>query len=431
MAFTIKNPLQKASPLQQHVEGHPFNLEQQLQKERVEETVKNAKNFKLKTNNFDLSQTPKKSTVLDNFKKFNANLTKKMNQSSLDRATGTADSRGGEAKRKAFGDYATALGNSQYYGEKDQFGQEDRGFAEKERGGIELDPRGPYAARDVAVPFSTLSKAAQKRAGLNRAQRKLQKELPYLSNYADYVPSQINQMYIDPNSGAFSNQVRRDALAGVVGQKGTLAGAIRLSKDNDQNFYGPNQSAHSYMGGYMHRDGFGNVSTRMFRPTDEMNDPFTQAVGPGGKNYRLGGASDQQAELRIGEAVGASNEAFNAIQNAINSGNFELANEILSSAQAGINNTFKNTDTYAGTRRGYGDSRVLDSPGTFFGGRVRDNLQYRTDQSSNLYNQDYLPTRNEEIDRAAYNKYLMEKMRQTVRDTDYSLNFDTRGGERF
>ena len=102
------------------------------------------------------------------------------------------------------------------------------GVAEKKGGGLEADQRGPYAARDVAVPFSTMSKAQQKAKGLSRAEKKLQKELPYLSNYADYVPTQINPMYNDPNSGAFSNQTRRDQAAGVVGQAGLTVLVVYL-----------------------------------------------------------------------------------------------------------------------------------------------------------------------------------------------------------
>tara|TARA_R110001632_G_scaffold168632_1_gene287456 strand:- start:283 stop:1599 length:1317 start_codon:yes stop_codon:yes gene_type:complete len=437
MAFKITNPLTSSSPFQKHEPGHRFNLDEKLLNEKIDKTVKDAKNFKLDVPNFskmslgEMQQTSTPTTA-QNFKKFNEGISAKLEQGAYDRATGTTDSRGGEASDRAFGDYAGALGNSQYYGERDQFGGRKQGVAEKKGGGLEADQRGPYAARDVAVPFSTMSKAQQKAKGLSRAEKKLQKELPYLSNYADYVPTQINPMYNDPNSGAFSNQIRRDQAAGVVGQGGRFDGASRLSKDNDQNFYGPNQSAHSYMGGYMHQDGFGNVSNRMFRPTDEMNDPFTQAVGSGGRDYRIGGGGDQRNEIRIGEAVGASSEAFNAIQDAISSGNFELANEILSSAQSGINETFQNPDKFSGTRAGSGGARYLNSPGEFYGNRVRDNFQYRTDQSNNSYNNEFLPTRNEQVDQEAMARLNAEKMRQMgirMGNADYSVDFDTRGGQ--
>jgi len=139
--------------------------------------------------------------------------------------------------------------------------------------------------------------------------------------------------------------------------------------------------------------------------------------------------------MRVGEAVGASKEAFNAIQDAISSGNFELANEILAGAQSNINEDFTNTNIYAGTSGkgvGKGKAIYLNSPGDFFGGRVRDNLQYRTDQSNNSYNNEFLPDRNEQVDQEAMARLNKEKMRQMgirMGNADYSVNFDTRGGQ--
>ena len=440
MAFKIPNPLTTSSPIQKHEPGHRFNLDEKLLNEKIDKTIEGAKNFKLDVPNYSkmslgkMQQTATPTTA-QNFKKFNEGISAKLEQDAYDYATRTTDTRGGEASGRAFGDYAGALGNSQYYGERDQFGQRDFGKREAEQGGIEYDPRGPYASRDVAVPFYSNSKEDIKKMKRGKA-KDMQKDFPYLSNYADYVPTQINPMYFDTNSGAYNNQIRRDDSNDVVGQAGMLRGNSRLSIDNDQNFYGPNSSAHSYMGGYMHKDGFGNVSNRMFRPSDEMNDPFTQAIGPNGRNYRMPtyGASDQM-EVRVGEAVGASKEAFNAIQAAINSGDFKAANEILAGAQSNINEDFTNTNIYAGTSGkgvGKGKAIYLNSPGDFFGGRVRDNLQYRTDQSNNSYNNEFLPDRNEQVDQEAMARLNKEKMRQMgirMGNADYSVNFDTRGGQ--
>lgn len=438
MAFKIPNPLTKSSPFQKHKPGHRFNLDEKLLNEKIDKTIEGAKNFKLDVPNYSkmslgkMQQTATPTTA-QNFKKFNKGISAKLEQDAYDYATGTTDSRGGEASGRAFGDYAGALGDYRYYGERDQFGRQQRGLREAEGGGLVADPRGPYASRDVAVPFSTMSKAQQKAKGLSRAEKKLQKRLPYLSNYADYVPSQINFQYNDPNSGEFSNQLRRDANAGVRGQAAMFNGAGDLDQIGDvKNFYGDDAMVHSYMGGYMHKDGFGNISNRSFIPEQEENDPFTQAIGSRGRNYRIGGSSDQQNELRIGEAVGASNEAFNAIQAAINSGDFKAANEILAGAQSSINNTFKNPRTYAGTIEGRGRIKYLYSPGDFFGGRVRDNLRYRADQSSNSYNNEFLPNRNEQVDQEAMARLNAEKMRQMgirMGNADYSVNFDTRGGQ--
>jgi len=412
MAFTIKNPLQKASPLQQHVEGHPFNLEQQLQKERVEETIKNAKNFKLKTNNFDLSQTPKKSTVLDNFKEFNANLTKKMNQSSLDRATGTADSRGGEAKEKAFEDYKRRLGNSKQYGTTDQFKTYSYLGPEGSR-----EAKEGYSYRPISNMFGGEGK------GKNR-------KYPVLSNiYQERNGARSSQMYVDPNSPEYGNFVRREIALG------------------NPDFFN-DDAANSYMGGtYNTRSGVDYPQE--FYDENNFRNPFertlaSQARG-GGFNFNpkesLTDFKRQEAEAL--NAREASNFATEQYAQAMQSGNYEEAQAILSAANSRLQSSsddggfgytsYRDDGMYGvtGGRGAKGGRYYLQSPGVFFGNMTKDNMQYRTDQASNLYNQDYLPTRNEEIDRAAYNKYLMEKMRQTVRDTDYSLNFDTRGGERF
>lgn len=424
MAFTIKNPLQKASPLQQHVEGHPFNLEQQLQKERVEETIKNAKNFKLKTNNFDLSQTPKKSTVLDNFKEFNANLTKKMNQSSLDRATGTADSRGGEAKEKAFEDYKRRLGNSKQYGTADQF-----------KTYSDLGPEGSREAKEGYSyrPISNMFGGEGK--GKNR-------KYPVLSNiYQERNGAKTSRMYVDPNSPEYGNFVRREMALGYRPTNQTGDNAFDYSYDG---------AANSYMGGtYNTRSGVDYPQE--FYDENNFRNPFERTLASqtrgGGFNFnpkesiKKDPFGRQEAEAL--NAREASNFATEQYAQAMQSGNYEEAQAILSAANSRLQSpsddggfgytSYRDDGMYGvtGGRGAKGGRYYLQSPGVFFGNRTKDNLQYRTDQASNLYNQDYLPTRNEEIDRAAYNEYLMEKMRQTVRDTDYSLNFDTRGGERF
>ena len=65
------------------------------------------------------------------------------------------------------------------------------------------------------------------------------------------------------------------------------------------------------------------------------------------------------------------------------------------------------------------------------GYRTKDNLQFRTNQASNLYDTDYMPTRNEEVDLEASSRYNMEKLRQMglrSRNSDYSVSFDPRSG---
>ena len=413
MAFTIKNPLQKASPLQQHVEGHPFNLEQQLQKERVEETIKNAKNFKLKTNNFDLTQNVKKPSVLDKFEKFNTEMRKKINQYGLDAATGTADSRGGEAKRKAFEDYRKRLGTAKQYGTTDQF----KTYSYLGPEGSREEKEG-YSYRPISNMFGGEGK------GKNR-------KYPVLSNiYQERDGARSSRMYVDQNSPEYGNFVRREIALG------------------NPDFFN-DEAANSYMGGTYNTTS-GVDYPQEFYDINNFRNPFERTLGSqkrgGGFSFNpkesLTGFKTQEAEAL--NAREASNFATEQFAQAMQSGNYEEAQAILSAAnsrlqspsdEGGFGYTSYRDDGMYGVTGGPGvakDNRYyLNSPGVFFGNRTKDNLQFRTDQASNLYNQDYLPTRNEEIDRAAYNKYLMEKMRQTVRDTDYSFNFDTRSGERF
>ena len=78
-----------------------------------------------------------------------------------------------------------------------------------------------------------------------------------------------------------------------------------------------------------------------------------------------------------------------------------------------------------------GDRRYVDNPGALMGYRTKDNFQFRTNQASNLYDTDYMPTRNEEVDLEASNRYNMEKLRQMglrSRNSDYSVSFDPRSG---
>ena len=136
MAFKINNPLSSSSsssPFAQNKPGRRFSLDEKLEKERQEKAAKEIANFELSTtdlSNMSLgkmqqalnpTKKPGEQTIAD-FKKFNKGVSAKLEQDAYDRATGTTDSRGGEASSRAFEDYKDRLATSKQYGKMDQFG---------------------------------------------------------------------------------------------------------------------------------------------------------------------------------------------------------------------------------------------------------------------------------------------------------------------
>ena len=65
----------------------------------------------------------------------------------------------------------------------------------------------------------------------------------------------------------------------------------------------------------------------------------------------------------------------------------------------------------------------------FYGSRVKDNLEYRTNNASDLYTTDYLPNRSEEVDKEAYNnlKKIMPKSSDWTKLSEYELEDSTSG----
>ena len=317
-------------------------------------------------------------------------------------AMGTDESRASDSKSRAFGDYSDRLGDSKFYGEQDQFGTGRRDISADPRTGDLVVKGDYYAKRDFNVPFNEAG------GGDNK---KIRKNYPLISSYAQEMPDQINSMYINPNEGLgrdYISQQVRNRDAGV---------------DYDEN------ALSSFQQG---------SGTQYYRPS-EMN-PFESTIGRdpstktnrGGADYAIG-SKDQgfdseelsKQEKYARSAMNARNTATQAVQNAIDSGNFDEAQNILNSGFNTINDDFSYTQrpnrawqgvAYGSRTRGgeeggpgRGERPSLSNPGIFYGSRVRDNLEYRRDAAADKYNTEYLPTRSEEVDEEAYKRLQKQR----------------------
>ena len=420
MAFTIKNPLSSSSsPFAKREPGPRFSLDEKLAKERQEKAAKEIANFELSTtdlSNMSLgkmqqalnpTRKPGEQTIAD-FKKFNKGVSAKLEQDAYDRATGTTDSRGAEASSRAFEDYKDRLATSKQYGKMDQFGVYS-GF-DKEKPTRESQEGYTY------LPIGNIFGGDSE--GDNR-------EYPVLSSrYGDNNGNLTSNRFVNPNSAEYGNLARREAALGNSAftdndaTNSYMGGTydVRSGVDYPQEFYDENQ--------------FQNYGQRLMGSTGVGGFRFNP------ENNLSGFARQEKAALN---ARNASNYAVAEFEKALAAGDKAGAQAILDAANnqlqtstrdGGFGYTAKRDDGMygvSGLKDSRGDRRYVNSPGTLFGYRTKDNLQFRTDQASNLYDTDYMPTRSEEVDLEASNRYNMEKLRQmgiNSANRDYSINFN-------
>jgi len=366
----------------------------------------------------------KNQLIKDEFARLrNFNLDERSSEPSLSEgfanriATGTDESRGTESKDRAFGDYSDRLGDYKFYGEQDQYGTSVGDVSADPRTGDLMVKGDYYAKRDFNVPFNEAGGGSNKR---------MRKKYPLMTSYSDPMPDEINPMYINPHKGLgrdYVSQQIRNRDAGV---------------DYDQ----------TAIASFGQGDG-----TQYYRP-GQMNT-FESTIGrdPARYNYNLGGAdyrtghepSDEmdKQEKFARYAVNARDTANQAVQNAIDSGNFDEAQNILNSGFNTIaddlgdyqnpNKAWRGVRYASQTRGGeeggprMGERPILSHPGVFYGSRVKDNLEYRRDASADKYNKEYLPTRSEEVDREAYKRLQAQRFRN-IGDRVRS-NADARTGD--
>jgi hypothetical protein len=430
MAFKINNPLSSSSsPLAQHKPGHRFSLDKKLEKERQEKAAKEIANFELSTtdlSNMSLgkmqqalnpTKKPGKQTIAD-FNKFNKGLSAKLEQDAYDRATGTTDSREGEASSRAFEDYKDRLSTSKQYGMMDQFGV----YSGLDKENESRESQEGYTYLPIGNMFGGNSEGDNKK-------------YPVLSSkYGDNNGNLTSNMFVNPNSAEYGNFARREASLGNerfipnnpfnkdISESGAtnsyMGGTFnaRSGVDYPQEFYDENQ--------------FQNPGQRLMGSTDVGGFRFNP------ENNLAGFANQEEQALN---ARNASNYAVAEFRKALAAGDKAGAQTILDAANnqlqtstrdGGFGYTAKRDDGMygvGGLKNSAGDRRYVNSPGVLFGYRTKDNLQFRTDQASNLYDTDYMPTRSEEVDLEASNRYNMEKLKQMgIKDAnrDYSINFN-------
>lgn len=424
MAFTIKNPLSSSSsPFAKHEPGHRFSLDEKLAKERQEKAAKEIANFELSTTDFSNmslgkmqqalkpTKKPGEQTIAD-FKKFNKGLSAKLEQDAYGRATGTTDSRGGEASSRAFEDYKDRLATSKQYNTSDQFGV----YSGNDKNDNSRESQEGYSYLPIGNIFGGESKGDNK-------------QYPVLSSrYGNNNGNLTSNMFVNPNSPEYGDLARREAARGnsaFTGNDATnsyMGGTYDVTSgvDYPQEFYDENE--------------FQNPGQRLMGSTDVGGFRFNP------ENNLSGFANQEKAALN---ARNASNYAVAEFEKALAAGDKAGSQAILDAANnqlqtstrdGGFGYTANRNDGMygvSGLKDSRGDRRYVNSPGTLFGYRTKDNLQTRTDQASNLYDTDYMPTRNEEVDLEASNRYNMEKLRQMglrSRNSDYSVSFDPRSG---
>ena len=398
--------------------GSPFKQRFNLKRQLASDTFKKGMNMKPTTLDTPSMPTgmseiytitnPKKLSASEKFNKKTRNIlpTGLADDFAMKLATGSDEGRLTDSQARAFEDYSNRLSDNKFFGERDQYGMRQQDVGDT-ASGIGLKGQS-YARRDFNVPFT---------------ENGSDENFPVLSSYASNMPSQINPMYLGSNDPDYLNQQKRNQRRGV-----------------DFNQFAINQ------------EGQGNN----FGLMDQQNT-FQNTIGFNSGDYKMPAYNrkdrkDSNSGINTDEeyavnAMNASNIATESLQNAISSGNFENAQRILGTGFDKISGMFSNyrgkDKAYRGTIGGGdgsgsrslsggrgGDRTYLNNPGLFYGSRVKDNLEYRTNNASDLYTTDYLPNRSEEVDKEAYSKVqsliFKNKMKSINNLTD---KFDTRSGQ--
>tara|TARA_R100001460_G_C3531758_1_gene173595 strand:- start:22 stop:1179 length:1158 start_codon:yes stop_codon:yes gene_type:complete len=376
-----------------------FSLKNQLIKDQI-------KNFQLKKPSFPKGLTDKSKSILDRTKEsVFGDINKKFDNFLEDNRKQLDQIKDDSRKSRALNEYRSRL-KDERYGGRNQYG------ADKNQ-------------RDLTVPFvdsSTYDKQ-QRKDLIKELGKKNVKNYPYLSSYAQGSLDLIDFNRKRPGDPDYNNQQRRNQAAGVDydsravnrydGTTGQNAGLTPLS---DEYYYAP-------VG-----DRFATV---IGRNPDEVGEFVLN-------DYDVAPGSMDNYERMAAAAVQASRIAQNSLDQALAAGDFEAAENILSTSQAGIQDLgfYAESNPAKGVKGGPGVSRkgifYLDSPGEFYGTRVADNLKFRTDRAAEAY-KDTL----ENLERNAYAQKILDNVR-SMRERDISadlrrgldprFNFDERSG---
>lgn len=333
-----------------------FNLKSQLLKDKMA-TFANRKPIKITPTSINMfDQDDKKPLGQNIVDEFNKNTQKQVDEarSSVQNfRENIAAIQGDAARKQALPEFKKRLSNPEFDDVTDQFGQYQR----------RQDGQG-YSTRGLNVPFDNETTYR----GDDKNLKKLSKKYPFIASYLKEKTYEINPFVKDLQDPDYVNQQMRNMRAGVdydmlaVNQgQANRGGLLPFSKpgiDPFQAVVGPNAAGYD---------------SRMF----ETNK---------GKLYEEGayGAENQNA-LALA-AVNASDTARAALQQALDAEDYAAAEGILAKAQGLIEKDFFSDNAFSGTS-GDRSWRYLNSPGVFFGNRVKDNLAFRSGEAKKVYNQ--------------------------------------------
>lgn len=390
-----------------------FSLKNQLLKDQMNKFQSNTvKPLTIPKFNMGLSRNDGKSSfdiaaenlgkdARENFNKFSKATSKELDAFGK-RMDQTADDL---RKTRALNEYRSRLRDERYEGEN-QYGSNKN-------------------QRDLTVPFvdsSTYDKQ-QRKDLIKELGKGNVKNYPYLSSYAKGSLDLINFNRIRPGDPDFNNQQRRNQAAGVDYDQGavnrydgTTGQNAGLTPLTDEYYYAP-------------------VGDRFARAVGRNPDEVGEFVL---NDYDVAPGSMNNYERMAAAAVQASLMAQSSLDQALAAGDFEAAENILSTSQSGIQDLgfYAENNPAKGVSGGPGVSRkgifYLDSPGEFYGTRVADNLKFRTDRAAETY-KDAL----ESLERNAYTQKILNNVR-SMRERDISadlrkgldprFNFDERSG---
>ena len=400
-----------ASPFKQK----RFNLSGQLLKDKIA-SLKNDGSLTVQApamptslSEMNAITNPQKPSISENFRNASQPMldsAKKIGDDfSMGLATGSKESRLSDSEKRAFTDYSARLGDNKFAGEVDQYGM---------KGGLNSEGQS-FIRRDFSVPFS-------ENGSSGNVSRYNSKNYPVLSSYASQAPRQITMNDTDTTNTDYLNQQKRRESRGLSFNQ----------FDVNQEGQGNNFGIMNPMSTFQNYVGMGGKQGR--------NRDFKFSLGANKGDYNT-------QEANAIKAMEASKIASQSFSNAIGSGSYSNAREIFANdfdklSGKDFYGTYRGTGpntpedrsyrgvfgrgNAAGEGKAAGGYQYLRDPGNFYGQRVKDNMEYRVKNANTLYENDYLPTRTEDVDKEAYSR--VQKLRFNNMMKDFNTEFDPKSG---
>lgn len=371
-----------------------FSLKSQLLKDKMA-SFANRKPIKITAPETSFFTEKKDKSVVDNFRKNTKKQVDEARSNVKNFRENIAIQEGENIRKQALPEFKRRLSNPEFDDVTDQFGRYQR----------RRDGQG-FSTRGLNVPFDSETSYR----GDDKNIKKLTKKYPFIASYVKDKTSEINPFAQNLQDPDYVNQQMRNMRSGVdydrlavnQGQanRGGLLPFSRPGQDAFQAVVGPNAAGYD---------------SRMFElPGGKLNEEY----------------AEKQNALALA-AINASDNAKNALQEALAVEDYAAAESILDKAQSLIEKDFFSSDAFSGARKGSGKRMYLDSPGAFFGNRVKDNLAFRSGEAKKVYGKKLDEAASK--DTQSYFKLMAENAEQTFRQNDKNLrNFsvDVRSGNR-